>query len=200
MLAIPSVLLVEEFGRQSDRELLERFRAGDRDAFTMLYRAHYRAVFRFALYMTGDRERAGEVTQDAFVWLIHHPGDFDPARGNLAAFLGGVARKFLRRRQQEERRWMPFDQDAAARMERTAGSNASSELGAAQDSEDLWKAVVRLPERYREVVVLCDLEEKSCQEAAALLGCAVGTVWSRLSRAHELLLRKLERKKDKCSI
>ena len=198
--AIPSVPLVEEFGRQSDRELLERFRGGDRDAFTMLFRAHYPAVFRFALYMTGDRERAGDVTQDAFVWLIHHPDEFDPVRGGLAAFLGGVARKFLRRRLQEDRRWLPFDQDAAARLEQAGGSNAPGEIAEAQDAADLWKAVARLPERYREVVVLCDLEEKSSQEAAALLGCAVGTVWSRLSRAHELLFRKLEGKKERCSI
>ncbi len=198
--AIPSVPLVEEFGRQSDRELLERFRGGDRDAFTMLYRAHYPAVFRFALYMTGDRERAGEVTQDAFVWLIHHPDGFDPERGGLAAFLGGVARKFLRRRLQEDRRWLPFDRDAAARLEQAGGSTAPGAIGETQDAADLWKAVARLPERYREVVVLCDLEEKSCQEAATLLGCAVGTVWSRLNRAHELLFRKLEGKKEKCSI
>src|SRR5205823_4495535 len=94
--------------RGSDRYLTESFRAGDRDAFTGLYRTHFPAVFRFAFYMTGDRIKAAEITQDVFVWLIHHPGEFDPERGDLATFLGGVARNLLRRRQRSERRWLPF--------------------------------------------------------------------------------------------
>jgi hypothetical protein len=78
-------------------DLVERFREGDRDAFAALYRENFPAVFRFALYMTGDRVRAGEITQDVFVWLVRHAGEYDPKRGELAAFLGGVARKFLHR-------------------------------------------------------------------------------------------------------
>jgi len=70
-----------EFERTRDRDLLSRFSAGDREAFTELYREHQKAVFRFALMMTGDSEKAGETTQDVFVWLIHHPEDFDPSRG-----------------------------------------------------------------------------------------------------------------------
>ena len=193
---------MEDAGRQSDRELLKRFRAGEREAFTLLYRAHHPAVFRFALYMTRDERRATEITQDVFVWLIHHPEEFDPARGTLPAFLGGVARQLLRRKLYEERRWQAFDEDAAEQLEK---SGAAEAIGPGE-SADLWKAIARLPERYREVVILCDLEEKSCREAADLLGCAVGTVWSRLNRAHELLSRKLEsgqweiKRKQGCSI
>ena len=72
-----------ESERIRDRDLLKRFRAGDRDAFTQLYRENQRAVFRFALLMTGDEPRAAEATQDVFVWLIHHPEKFDPERGEL---------------------------------------------------------------------------------------------------------------------
>lgn len=53
------------------------------------------------------------------------------------------------------------------------------------------KAVLVLPERYREVVVLCDLQEMSYAETAEVLGCAVGTVRSRLHRARRLLIEKL---------
>src|SRR5215471_2729924 len=93
----------------SDRQLMRRFREGDREAFTELYRAHQAAIFRFAFYMTGDRDKAAEVTQDVFVWLIHHPGEFDPDRGELPAFLGGVARKLLLRERRDERRWLPLE-------------------------------------------------------------------------------------------
>jgi hypothetical protein len=59
------------------------------------------------------------------------------------------------------------------------------------DAESLRKAIALMPLRYREVVVLCDLESRSYEEAAALLDCAVGTIRSRLHRGRELLMRKL---------
>src|ERR1700677_4312738 len=97
-----------------DRDLLRRFRAGDREAFTAIYRAHQACVFRFARLMTGDPMKAAEVTQDVFAWLIHHPGEFDPERGSLGGFLVGVARKFLKRRYSEEQRWAPLDEAVRA--------------------------------------------------------------------------------------
>ena len=166
-----------------DARLVERFREGDRDAFTALYRAHHGSVHRFALRMTGDPASAAEVTQDVFVWLIHHADEFDAARGSLPAFLVGVARQFLRRRRRDEQRWLPFD-SATSRAEEAV------DPGRAIDAGSLRRAIARLPERYREVVVLCDLEGKSYEEAAALLGCPVGTVRSRRHRACELLIRK----------
>jgi RNA polymerase sigma-70 factor (ECF subfamily) len=168
----------------SDSELLKRFRAGDGEAFTQLYRAHQAAVFRFALLMTGDHTKAADVTQDVFVWLIHHAENFDPARGELAAFLAGVTRKFLYRRRNEELRWAPLDDVALAAAVRD--EDGKSDAGA------LRKAILALPEKYREVVVRCDLEEKSYEETADAIGCAVGTVRSRLHRARLLLARKLE--------
>jgi RNA polymerase sigma-70 factor (ECF subfamily) len=182
-----------------DRDLLRRFGAGDREAFTALYRAHYPAVFRFALYMTGDAIRAGEIVQDVFVWLVHHPGEFDPGRGELPAFLGGVARKLLQRRQNLERRWLPLD-EAALAPARGSGAEFARGMEKRQDIAELRKAIAALPERYREALVLCDLEEKSYQQAAEELGCALGTVRSRLHRARELLVRKFQWKKvgQKC--
>ncbi len=174
-----------------DAELLKRFRAGDREAFTALYRTHQSSVFRFALAMTADETRAAEVTQDVFIWLIHHADAFDPSRGTLGAFLSGVARKFLRRRRAEEMRWAPLD--GISLVEPRASC-------ADFDAEALRRAIVALPEKYREVVVRCDLEEKSYEEAAGAIGIAVGTVRSRLHRARALLARKLDRrrKEEQC--
>jgi len=175
-----------EAERRSDRELVKRFRGGDRDAFLGLYRAHCPSVFRYALHMSGDRCRAEEITQDVFVWLIHHAADWDEARGELGAFLGGVARKLLLRQQRSDRRWTPLVDSAAA----TNGFAHAMERE--QEASELRKAVGALPERYREAVVLCDLEGKSYEEAAAIQECAVGTVRSRLHRARELLARKMQ--------
>lgn len=186
---------------EADSELLKRFRAGDREAFTLVYRAHQTAIFRFALLMTGDRSKAADVTQDVFIWLINHAGNFDPARGALGPFLAGVARKFLQRRRGEEFRWTQLDERALA-SENT--DPREEDPDAASDAEGLRRAILALPEKYREVVVRCDLEEKSYEEAAAVIGCAVGTVRSRLHRARGLLARKLtkpvERKAEKCPV
>jgi len=60
--------------------------------------------------------------------------------------------------------------------------------------EQLQRAILALPKRYREVVVLCDLEEIDYADAAEVLDCPVGTVRSRLHRARALLLEKLRQK------
>ena len=164
-------------------DLLKRFRAGDREAFTALYRAHHPSVFRFAFHMTGDRDRATEITQEVFVWLIHHPGDYKPERGELGAFLLGVTRKFVLRGREKERRFIGFEDDY---------DPVAPEQVAEPDVEDLRKAISGLPHRYREAVVLCDLEDRSYEEASEMLGCPIGTVRSRLHRARELLGKKLK--------
>ena len=64
-------------------------------------------------------------------------------------------------------------------------------LSRTETIESVRRAVLALPERYREVVVLCDLEEMSYVEAAEILECAIGTVRSRLHRGRALLLEKL---------
>lgn len=77
----------------------------------------------------------------------------DPRRGALPAFLKGVARKFLQRRQRSERRWLPFDEATAF----STGVDFTREI----DAESLRKAIALLPLRYREAIVLCDLEGQS---------------------------------------
>lgn len=170
-----------------DRTLIDRFKAGDREAFAAIYREHQAAVFRFAFHMTADTIAAGEVTQDVFVWLIHHPAAFDPGRGALASFLVGVVRKFVQRRTRNARRWLPFDDAVPV-------AAVGPDLAGGIDAASLRKAIGRLPVRYREAIVLCDLEGRSYEEAAVVLGCAIGTIRSRLHRGRELLARKFQAK------
>jgi len=69
--------------------------------------------------------------------------------------------------------------------------NALDDLTHREGIEALRRAIGTLPRRYREVVVLCDLEEVDYADAAGVLGCPIGTVRSRLHRARALLLEKL---------
>jgi RNA polymerase sigma-70 factor (ECF subfamily) len=174
-----------------DSVLLAAFAGGDRNAFAELYRRHARPVFQFALYIAGDPDSADEITQEVFVWLIDHPAAFDPTRGTLPAFLGGVARKFLRRQLRARGRWSPL-QDALHSLQ-AIGIARGSALGtdSVLDAAQLRRAIALLPLRYREPIVLCDLQEKGYAEAAHILGCSLGTIRSRLHRGRNLLARKL---------
>ncbi len=189
---------------QPVREAFAGLRAGDPEAFLLIYRLCSPAVFRFALHMTGDRMKAGEITQDVFVWLMHHPESFDGSRGEPAAFLIGVTRKLLLRQRRNERRWVPLAAGDTAQGPLTApfAAPAMHESRAESQTEALRDAIGSLPVRYREVVVLCDLEEKTYEAAAEVLECAVGTVRSRLHRARALLGRKLQSKKEiqRCAV
>lgn len=171
-----------EFERIRDRDLLRRFRAGDREGFAEIYRIHSKPVYRFVLHVSADPSRAAEITQDVFVWLVAHPDHYDPGRGELSSFLVGVARKLLKSRYREDQRWVVLEDTVPARE--PEGMHAS-------DVALVRRAVAGLPVRYREVVAVCDLEEKTYEEASRMLECAVGTVRSRLHRARALLAKKL---------
>ena len=181
---------------QSDEELLRLTLAGDEQSFTALYRRRQAGIFRFALQMCGSESVAEDVVQEVFMALIREGQRFDPSRGALSSYLYGVARNQVLRRLERDR---PFaaslDEDEGCETADDAATDARpdplSELARAETVASVRQAVLALPAHYREVVVLCELQEMSYAEAAGALGCAVGTVRSRLHRARTLLTGKL---------
>src|SRR5271168_4245283 len=200
--------------------LLRRMVAGDEAAFTVLYRRKHPAIYRFALHMSGNAAMAEDVTQEVFMTLIRDAKRFDPARGTLGGFLFGIARNHLRRRWEQERNSVPLPEsadelDAIMARSIAAGKNGTSSYGngnghangngagvsaymlhrdefaSLENVTRVRQAIATLPENYREVVVLCELDELSYEEAAAALDCPVGTVRSRLHRARAILVEKL---------
>ncbi len=176
----------------SDDVLLRRMAVGDEEAFTALYRRRQGAIYRFALHMSGMPAVAEDVTQEVFLNLVRHPESYDRRRGTLLSYLFGMARN-LALRAFEERRG---DVRLEANFE-PAGDDLFERLTRRQSVEQIRRAVLSLPPRYREVVVLCDLDEMDYAAAADLLGCAVGTVRSRLHRARTLLAGKLSPRQRK---
>lgn len=178
---------------QSDEQLLALALSGDEDAFTALYRRRQGPVFRFALHMSGSSQIAEEVTQDVFLFVIQRGRDYDVSRGTLGAYLFGVARNFVRRALERSYSDTVLLSPAEDHEDSLVTQNDPVVgIARAQTSLAVRKAVLSLPEHYREVVVLCDLQESSYAEAAAALGCAIGTIRSRLHRAHDMLLKKLQ--------
>ncbi len=171
----------------TDAELLNRMRAGDEEAFTAVYRRRHGAVYRFALHMCGSGPAAEDVTQEVFLALMREPHAYVADKGSLAAFLCGVARNFVLRRLERDRAESSLPESA----DFAGPDDVGAELLRSEDIARVRSAVLALPARYREVVVLCDLEELTYEDAAEALGCAVGTVRSRLHRARRLLVDKL---------
>ncbi len=177
----------------ADHQLFLRLRAGDEQAFVELYRRRQGPIYRFALQMSGSATVAEDIAQEVFMALLRDECGFDPERGTLSGYLFGIARKLVLRNMERSRADVTLDTDSddSVAAELAVTDDPLAELTHREGIDALRRAVVTLPRRYREVVVLCDLEEVDYAEAAVALGCPIGTVRSRLHRARALLLEKL---------
>ena len=179
---------------RDDSELLRSMLTGDEEALVLLYRRRQAGIYRFAYQMSGSATLAEDVTQEVFLFLMRDGNLYDPNRGSLSSFLLGVTRNYVLRRLRGEHFLTSLSDDSDAQAPDEPIANELSpldDLTRTESIELVRKAVLSLPERYREVVVLCELQEMSYGEAAEVLNCAIGTVRSRLHRARALLLNKL---------
>jgi len=173
----------------TDNELVRLISGGDREAFAELYRRRQANVYRFALQMSGRPELAEDVTQEVFMVLMRGDAGYDEARGSVKAFLLGVARNYVLRRLKQDHYFVSVEEHEDLSYGEAGGHLAT--LTRKATIESVRKAVLSLPEHYREVIALCELQEMSYGETAQVLGCAIGTVRSRLHRARAMLLEKL---------
>ncbi len=167
-------------------DLLRLARSGDAESFSVLYRQRADAIYRFALHMSGNASVAEEVLQETFLALIRDASRFDPSRGSLTAYIYGIARNRVRKHVAMGREFSEQDFDVAG------AEDVLADMTRRETVESIRQAVLALPGVYREAVVLCELQELSYEEAAAVVGCPVGTVRSRLHRGRGLLLTKLQ--------
>jgi RNA polymerase sigma-70 factor (ECF subfamily) len=193
--------MLESPSHTSDDDLLRLISKGHEPAFVQFYRKHQRTVYRFALHMSGKTEIAEEVTQEVFMTVIGVAKLYDSKRGSAASYLYGITRNFVLRSLERERPYAAALDDAENDRVAVLASDHDllSELTRNQQVESLRKAVLALPPAYREVVVLCDLNEMDYAQAAEALGCAIGTIRSRLHRARALLMEKM-RAAERCAV
>jgi RNA polymerase sigma-70 factor (ECF subfamily) len=153
-----------------------------------LYRREAAAVYRYAMAMAGDAAAAADATHDAFVALAARPQGFDAARGELGAYLAGVARHSLL----ALRRVACDPLDDEADVGDADGSPEELHVRR-QGREALWRAIGALPWAQREALVLVDLQERPYSQAAAIAGCELNTLRTRLHRARRRLAELLGR-------
>jgi RNA polymerase sigma-70 factor (ECF subfamily) len=192
---------MKELTNLADDDLLRLMASGNEEAFAALYQRRQAPVYRFALQMSGSPSVAEEVTQEVFLTLMREQGTYDASRGPLAAYLYGIARRLVWRHMAHRRSQLPIlsGEEEDARTPEYLIARPVAEHDLLRDEARRWlrQAILALPVAYREAVVLCDLHELSYADAARVLGCAIGTVRSRLHRARMLLSERLASKKPR---
>ena len=156
------------------------------DSLTVLYTAHYRGLVRLAAYLTGDRDSAEEVVQDAYVKVLGRWGglrDLDKGEAYLRQTVVNLSRSRLRHRVVVERHATAPPPDAAS-----AESGAISEL----DRSAVLQALAELPRRQREAIVLRYYADLSEAQTAHAMGISAGAVKSHTSRGMAALRHLLE--------
>src|SRR5215470_316532 len=174
---------------EDDRQLLQLMLAGEERGFTSLYKRHQASVYRFSLQISGRPHLAEDVTQETFLVLIRAPHRYQPERGPLLLYLFGITRKLAWKSIRRERFSSTLDED---HVQPVWLPDLAGDLERKREAMQLTGVILSLPRKYREIAVLCALQELSYEEAATVVGCSVGTVRSRLHRAKDLLLRKLK--------
>jgi RNA polymerase sigma-70 factor (ECF subfamily) len=177
-------------GEVDDVALLERVRRGDAEAASLLFARHQGPIYRYAAHMCG-RDAADDVVQETFLAVLRRSGQYDATRGPVANYLLGIARHCVLKKL-----GALYASVAVNGADGTCGGAVAQPtildaLTRAETIETVRGAIESLPPAFREVVVLCELQEMSYEEAAGVVQCPVGTIRSRLHRARALLMTKL---------
>jgi RNA polymerase sigma factor (sigma-70 family) len=172
-----------------DAQLLRRFLAQrDESAFTAIVQRYGAMVWALCVRRLGETPEAEDAFQATFLVLVRKAQALrDPQL--LGSWLYGVAYRTAMKLRGQRARLAARETTLPEQVAEEQAEQVWSDLRPVIDEE-----VNRLPEKYRRPVVLCYLQGMSNEEAAHRLGCAKGTVFSRLSRARELLRRRLEKR------
>ena len=172
----------------SDEGLVVRARAGEREAFAAIYHRYHVGIYHFARAMTGSTTLAEDVTQEVFLELLRTLDRYDSRRGALSTYLYGITRNVCRHKLRRERRFVGFDLGTG---EPESADDPSDPVLRSQTVARVRAFIKALPEPYREVLVLCDLQGMSYDAAAAVVDAPVGTIRSRLHRARQQLAERI---------
>ncbi len=169
--------------------------------FEQLYRRSKRRAYNLAYRLTGNSADAEDVTQDAYVRAWHNFDTYDANRSFEGWLFRIITNRVIDLRRRQKR--VPIysldspiqgDDDGQPLAHEFAAPNSNPEqivVGPVME-ERLQEALASLPMDYRKAIVLCDVEQRSYQEIADQMHCAIGTVRSRIHRARVMLRKRLE--------
>jgi len=178
-----------------DAAIVVRVQAGDTDAFEELVRRHSRRIFGTLAGLLGNLDDARDVTQDVFLKAFEHIGRFQ-GRSKFSTWLTSIAintgTELLRQRKPSESLdGGEEDDEFRPRQIQSWADNPEQVLAATQRTDLVREGVLRLPEKYRVVVLLRDINQVSTEETAAALGLSIPAVKARLLRGRLMLRESL---------
>jgi RNA polymerase sigma-70 factor (ECF subfamily) len=176
---------------QKEQEIIEKARINP-EAFAEIFEEYYSAIFRYAVYRTGNAETAADITSETFFKALNKLGTFRfkgvPFSAWLYRIAGNEANLFFRRRKHEPASYDLFENGNTA-YEPVSGVDIESELAAAQEEIDGNKAYQQaktalrtLSGKYQEVIILRYMQDKRISEISLITGMNEGTVKSLISR------------------
>jgi RNA polymerase sigma-70 factor (ECF subfamily) len=159
---------------------------GDTGSFEELAMPHFARLFNFACWLTQDRPAAEELVQETYMKALKGFRSFQQGT-NFRAWMYRILRNTFLTTQTGLKAQLSFDSEEDAVPEPATAENPESLLLAQAHQEQIQSALEELPVNYREIILLCDLEEMRYQEISEMLGIPIGTVMSRLSRARKAM-------------
>jgi RNA polymerase sigma-70 factor, ECF subfamily len=180
----------------TDEEVVERVLGGEVELFELIMRRHNQRLYRATLAILRDDTEAEDVIQDAYVKAYEHLGQFE-GRSQFSTWLTRIAvhealaRVHQKARVLELEAMRNFDESLPASPESFSTEDPEENAAKAEVSWILEQAILNLPESYRSVLVLRDVEEVSTAECADILDISQETVKTRLHRARRMLRKEL---------
>jgi RNA polymerase sigma factor (sigma-70 family) len=194
---LQALFVTGTLGGLTDRQLLERFangREGSAEAaFEAIVLRHGPMVLRVCRNVLGDSTDAQDAFQATFLVLVKQYGSIKRL-DSVGSWLYGVACRVAARARVEAARRRAAERQGALRVVTSDERIEEEASSLAEFGPLVQEEVRRLPEKYRAVVLLCYWQGLTHEQAAAQLGCPLGTVRSRVARARELLRRRLTRR------
>lgn len=165
-------------------ELLERFAAGDLEAFETLFRAHQKEVYAWVVRIVRDSGVAEDLTVETFWRIYKSRSRFDPAAGNFRAWARRIATNAALDHLRRSRRETELPEDLA-------GPAAADPAVGRETRQQIKQAFFQLPPKYRLVASLALIEEEPYRNIAEAMGISEALVKIRVFRAVRILRKKL---------
>ena len=178
---------------QSDEELIAAFQHGQTDAFNILVKRYKDQLMNFVVRYVGDYDQADDVVQETFVRVYRNKQSYKPiAKFStwLYTIATNLAKTQLRRRKRHTLFSLSRRSESGEEKEYDipdVTANADGHADSALKQEIIQKALDSISPKYREVVVLSDIQDMSYEEICSITGLNMGTVKSRLNRGRARL-------------